>query len=315
MKVKVCSFLIALVLIVLAAVPALAAESSLVESKNVLQEHEDNYYCAENTIYGEEVIEKLSSNRARNYFQKIQADYSYIPYAASTKEVYVAETVCKDGTVSDSHIMTSEEVLQYKLDIALSMNDQDAETKGKTLVGDDSNFPEVKKITLYLVVYKDSNRNYYAYGTADWYDDSGSGKYTPSAGDDFIAITWGGNGELMRSTSSVSGQYTDGDAIGFDKEKSDTYKGYCWSFSEQKKFLFFQTAYANYVDVYVKLKKANSTVKGKHTNVKMTYIHTYQSVTGGISFEVGTDGAAAGINLSQCEKKWNLEVDVPYIRY
>ena len=69
--------------------------------------------------------------------------------------------------------------------------------------------------------------------------------------------------------------------ISFSRAQSDTYCGYCWQFNETKGAYF-----ADYIDCYAKLQKTYSTYKGKETNIRLTYIHTYQSTVGSISFKV-----------------------------
>lgn len=168
------------------------------------------------------------------------------------------------------------------------------------------------KLSIFLVVYKDSSRNYYAYGTADWENGVYSGGINgPAAGYDFLAITWGGGGELKNTDRSISGayQYNQGN-ISFSRAQSDTYCGYCWQFNETKGAYF-----ADYIDCYAKLQKTYSTYKGKETNIRLTYIHTYQSTVGSISFQGGSSGVAAGVSLSRCDKQWQIEIDVPGIYY
>lgn len=61
---------------------------------------------------------------------------------------------------------------------------------------------------------------------------------------------------------------------------------------------------------------ARNAVKGKKTNVKFTYIHTYTKVGGSISFTADTNKLlACGISLSSTEKQWQIEVDVPGLSY
>lgn len=55
--------------------------------------------------------------------------------------------------------------------------------------------------------------------------------------------------------------------------------------------------------------------KTKETNIRLTYVHTYQSTVGSISFQGGSSGVAAGVSLSSCDKQWQIEVDVPGIYY
>lgn len=228
---------------------------------------------------------------------------SYEIVSATKQTVYVIDTLNSRGEVYNSRLMTAAEVLQYKSDLML---------KGNTWVGEDGETHQGGKLSIFLVVYKDSSRNYYAYGTADWKNGVYSGGINgPAAGYDFLAITWGGGGELKNTDRSISGayQYNQGN-ISFSRAQSDTYCGYCWQFNETKGAYF-----ADYIDCYAKLQKTYSTYKGKETNIRLTYIHTYQSTVGSISFQGGSSGVAAGVSLSSCDKQWQIEIDVPGIYY
>ncbi len=198
------------------------------------------------------------------------------------------------------------------------MNKKEVELyqKGKLCsksVGDDSE--NHGTLDLYLVVYEDSNHVYRCYGNADWdMEFSWSGETIPATGKDFIAFTWGGNGELKQKTKSFSGKYILGGNIPYSREKSDSYKGYCWQFDELNYNPHIVDG-ADYIDTYVKLKKTYSHFKNKETNVKLTYIHTYATVSGSVSFGVSHSGFACGVSLSSCPKQWQIEVEVPGLKY
>ena len=236
-------------------------------------------------------------------YADVQEKNGYEVVSVTKQTVYVIDTLNDRGEVYNSRLMIVTEALQYKSDLKL---------KGNTWVGEDGETHQGGKLSIFLVVYKDSSRNYYAYGTADWENGVYSGGINgPAAGYDFLAITWGGGGELKNTDRSISGayQYNQGN-ISFSRAQSDTYCGYCWQFNETKGAYF-----ADYIDCYAKLQKTYSTYKGKETNIRLTYIHTYQSTVGSISFQGGSSGVAAGVSLSSCNKQWQIEIDVPGIYY
>ncbi len=86
--------------------------------------------------------------------------------------------------------------------------------------------------------YDRGDNIYSTYGTADWENGvySGIDGYNePSVGDDFFALTWGGDGEFKASEKDIYGNYQyDQVPISFSLSDSDGYAGYAWSFKEEK---------------------------------------------------------------------------------
>ena len=295
MKKRILSLLLALVLVMQFGIVAFAEESN--------REPSTDYYSEQETKSGKEALSVIDNERVAEHYADIQEKNGYEVVSATKQTVYVIDTLNSRGEVYNSRLMTAAEVLQYKSDLML---------KGNTWVGEDGETHQGGKLSIFLVVYKDSSRNYYAYGTADWKNGVYSGGINgPAAGYDFLAITWGGGGELKNTNRSISGayQYNRGN-ISFSRAQSDTYCGYCWQFNETKGVYF-----ADYIDGYAKLQKTYSTYQGKETNIRLTYVHTYQSTVGSISFEGGSSGVAAGVSLSSCDKQWQIEIDVPGIYY
>lgn len=262
-----------------------------------------DYYFEKETISGSEALSVIDDLTILEHYADIQSQNKYDLVSVTKQTVYVIDTLNSRGEVFKSRLMTADEAQKYESDYKL---------KGNTWVGEDEESHQGGKLSIYLVVYKDSSRNYYAYGTADWKNGIYfSGQNAPASGYDFLAITWGGGGELKNSSRSISGvyQYNQGD-ISFSRAQSDTYCGYCWQFNEKNGAFF-----ADYIDGYAKLQKTYSSYRGKETNIRLTYVHTYQSTVGSIYFEGGASGAAAGVNLSGCDKQWQIEIDVPGIYY
>lgn len=295
MKKRILSLLLALVLVMQFGIVAFAEESN--------RETSADYYSEQETKTGKEALSVIDIERVAKHYADVQEKNGYEVVSATKQTVYVIDTLNDRGEVYNSRLMIVTEALQYKSDLKL---------KGNTWVGEDGETHQGGKLSIFLVVYKDSSRNYYAYGTADWENGVYSGGINgPAAGYDFLAITWGGGGELKNTDRSISGayQYNQGN-ISFSRAQSDTYCGYCWQFNETKGAYF-----ADYIDCYAKLQKTYSTYKGKETNIRLTYIHTYQSTVGSIPFQGGSSGVAAGVSLSRCDKQWQIEIDVPWIYY
>ena len=197
---------------------------------------------------------------------------------------------------------------------------EDAESlkaRGNTFVDDDTTTHE-NVMTLYLVVYKDTSGNYYAYGTADWATGiTLAGPNGQAIGYDHI--TWGGTQAFKASAYSASGCYDDDDdtSISITKEKSDSYQGYSWRFNEYKAStgLFDDSLRAEYIDCYVKLTRVKSNLQGEETSIKLTYIHTYTDLDITIGFTPTSDGGAYTVTYTESDETWDAAVDVPGIEY
>lgn len=301
MKKNLLSFFFVCTVLLQSSVTALASDTH-----NNLQ---NTLYCDKVTQTGNSIASIFNNQQIFNYFESIQDTTGFQPVSATRQTVYIIETLDYSGNVVESRLMTNQEVNEYNARVYAG------QLTGNTWVGEDSEEHQGGKLSIYLVVYKDNNKNYYAYGTADW--ENGiyfGGENGPSEGYDFIALTWGGDGELKLASSSelsFSGryQYNQGE-IEASRANSDSYSGYCWQFNEKKGNYF-----ADYIDCSVKLTKTYSTSRGRETNILLTYIHTYEDAQGSISFDAGTSGAAAGVSIANVDRQWQISVEVPGIDY
>lgn len=311
---KFVSMFLALVMCLTLAAPVWAIEDLPVIGEDVNAESE--IYCEENNVWGSEALYIINDDEVFDYFEGIRTTNELEVVGVAEKSVYVSETIDKDQNIVDSHLMSADEVSIYKAEKTnegLSYQSTDIE------VGNDTD--SIYNLTIYLVVYKDRNYNYSAYGTASWKNVFeiiiGNGEKNPAQGLDFMALTWGGSGELELQNSSFTGKYRiTGDEIEDSKAKSDSYAGYCWQFEETEQFLPFGSEYyMEEATCSVDLSKTYSKYLAKKTNIIFTYIHTYEDHTGSVSFTVGASGLAGGISLSGSSKSWQLEVDVTGLWY
>lgn len=267
-------------------IPISAAETS----------SEKDYY-SEITYYTGEELENITP---------FSIDDSTVELVAAVEQtVFVSETKNDNGEVIDSHLMNEEEVKEYRALL------NSPTTCDSTYLGSDND--SKGELTISLQVFRDENKEFRAYGKASWtygiYD--GNTSTTPAVGDDFIALTWGGNGNLVQTSKSINGTYQySGNNISFSRAESNSYQGYCWQFAEKSGAYFM-----NNLNCYVELGRVNSTLQGKETAIRLTYIHTYQSTTGTVSFSPSSAGIATSVELSSTPSSWQIEVDIPGINY
>lgn len=274
-----------------------------------------SYYSEVTTIKGDKI--KNTQDVALNNMNRavVSKKSGLTLVSATTKKVYVIETRDQNHQVINSRLMNANEVMAYKKSLATQKSTSPLDVTQTGLIGEDS---ETKgELVITLLVYKDSIGNYEAYGNADWTNGAWpfpDGYNRPGPGLDFIALTWGGEGELKCIDYSCSGYYQfDQGAISFSRANSDTYRGYCWQFEDTTSIL--GNFYADYINNYAELTKTYPSIKNKETNVKLTYVHTYQSSVGTITFTGGYNAAAAEVSLSSTDKQWQIEVDVPSVTY
>lgn len=290
------SFLFFLSIIILAcsAVPGSASE---------IEENSEEYYCETAYYAGDELVDVLA----------FSGDGSENPYTtvvgAIEKTVYVSETVNEEGKIIDSHLMSTEEVDGY-----LNRTDN-PECCDVTDLGNDTTTEGTLTITLYLC--REENETFYLYGSAKWNTSTvNPGSDNPSDGKDFIALTWGGNGAIVQAEKNISGTYDmSSSSVSFSQARADAYSGICWQFNEKITSIFLVSDWVKNIYCNVELKRTSSTIQGKETAAKLTYIHTYQDTTGTISFEEGNASNATTVNLSDTVNSWKIEISIPGINY
>lgn len=122
----------------------------------------------------------------------------------------------------------------------------------------------------------------------------------------------GGNKTLVAKSQSISGNYYNDEAVSFSRKTSDAYVGYVWQFNEKSGYLGKEMELAT---AKVDLAKVG-TSENMETNVKMTYIHTYGVVDASISFTItGPNSVAPSLTISESKNQWQIEIDVPGIKY
>ncbi len=307
---------------------------------------ETTYYLTEETYNGHAAKAAKNTGRQMSAASTSSAenteDEEFV--VGATKTVWVKETTDEEGNVTESRLLNKDEVEELR-SAADNLNlgtDEDPEPTTPDAVipyrpigGGGGGNPETLIGTangnLYLldislkVVYNSSTEEYSATGQASWAEQlvwfENEYMAAEESSFDYLAISWGGNGELKAKSKSISGKYYDGDAaVKFSTAKSDAYAGYVWQFNEKEGFLGdeLENATANVTLVNVGAKQ------NKETSVKMTYIHTYDKFNHTPTFSFGVNGDLNGmvtiekgvsVGLETVEDQWQIAIDVPNIEY
>lgn len=234
----------------------------------------------------------------------------------ASKRVWFIENINENGIVTESRLLKKNEVEQIKNNSSVYANSgDDTPMPRHPLIGGDAESAYYLDIDLY-VYYNTIAHQYEVQACATWeailvFPWQGSSGAAEENHDDFIAVTWGGNGELCGTYDNIVGTYYNNTAVTFIKDTSNSYSGFTWRFREKSGFLGkeLESAIASISLNYV------GDFDEKETNVKMTYIHTYGEIGGSVTFGVNSQGYAASVNLSQTTQQWKVEVDVHGIEY
>lgn len=220
------------------------------------------------------------------------------------KTVVVAERYDDEGKAIDSRLLTYEEVEEIP----------DKQVKDIEYIGKDSE--QKYSLQIQLLVTKDTyDGTYDVLGEAEWSSELvwGGEENPEDSADDFMGLTWGGNGELEAKDFNFGGFYRDDTRIVGERKISDKYGAYCWQFREKTGLW---TSAMHRASAQVTLQKTYPEQKGKETNVRFTYIHSYGYVTPSISISAGyPSGVAGSIGFTTAGGAWQIEIDVGDILY
>lgn len=276
------------------------AETTYFLTKDAYQDYVDNIdYSA-----------TLSEGTGNSTYAKknaVEDDGEFV--IGAVQNVCVYEQTDEDGNVSESHLMTSEEIETFETSVSTASDDVKIE------IDKDTESMYYLDISLYLV-YSSGDNSFYVTGMAGWEDKLvwawDSNKAAEEDYFDYISLTWGGERMLKADYKNIYGTYYNGNAVSFSRKNSDSYAGYVWQFNEKSGYLGkeMKSSVAR-----VNLKNVG-TNEYRETNAKMTYIHTWGAIGGDVSFSVDSEGTfAAGVELSETEKQWQIEIDVSGLQY
>lgn len=282
------------------------------------------------TAFAADVSTAANSADYYNETVYISAEDMIVPYSAKElgtpigqvmQTVYVKETFNDDGTLLESRLMNKQEVDAYKAEIAGRLQSgelvQESSNGVRSFPADDNT--SQGELTITLTVYDRGNNVYSGWADAQWTNGIWilpDGEERPSNGKDYLAITWGGNGQFKQQSKSISGSYQyDQGAISFSQAQANSYAGYCWQFDETT-WSILTRYYADSIGAHIVIGKTYTTLKNKETAMRLTYIHTYDKLSGTIDFSIDTSGeAAAGVSLTTVEDQWQIQVDISGLIY
>ena len=279
-----------------------SAEVEAFEKKSYTITTSDSHY-SETTYYynAQEFVEQNSEigTIASNFI-----DENEELFVAGIREHVMVEEKYLDGVVAESRLLTREEINEEK----------DCLRASAPVLGADRMSRYELDILIYIM-HGSTMHGYNVFGQATW----GTqvilgGEELPDAGaDDFMIINWGGDGELKAIDRSFSGKYWGGAEVEYSLNIQNAYQGYSWQFREKVGAFGPCLQSAN---AMVELAKTYSEEKDKETNVQLTYVHTYGSITPTIGISAGyPSGVAGSVSVSSTDKAWQIMGDVPGLTY
>lgn len=299
---KVLSAVLTVIMLLSMSVSAFAADAPASASASA-------YYNETVYISAEDMVVPLNSEEAGT------------PIGQVVQTVYVKETFSDDGVLLESRLMNKQEVDAYKTEIAerLLSGERVHEASDGTRSFPSDDTTSQGELTITLTVYDRGGNIYSGWADAQWTNGIWilpNGEERPGNGKDYLAVTWGGNGQFKQKSKSISGNYQyDQGSISFSQAEANSYAGYCWQFDETKWNLLTRY-YADSIRANVVIEKTYSTLKNKETAMRMTYIHTYDKLSGTVEFSIDKSGVtAAGVSLTTVEDQWQIEVDIAGLIY
>lgn len=162
--------------------------------------------------------------------------------------------------------------------------------------------------------YAGSGVNWNLYGTGGWSNMDSDYMKGPAAGLDYIGYTWFGDLEFKSPSASLTWSSAPPASMGLIIKEGGSHpnKGYVWSFNEY--WQSGNTAARGFVqlaDVTLGLSKKVLTGGGNTANAVLTYIHTYDSVSGSITI----NQAGGGFSLSSSVKQWTISCSLSGLPY
>ncbi|MDE5722419.1 MAG: hypothetical protein K2I30_06775 [Clostridia bacterium] len=218
----------------------------------------------------------------------------------------------------NSRLLKKSEVEAYKSE-QLNANTSELQTSATHSLGTDRESYYALSIMLTADYYADFDY-YKVAGFCEWDKDYSSNdtKYVAEKNyEDYVGFTWGGEGTIQGSDYNMRGYFYDfvnnqvyNSPLTASRCLTNSFSGVVWQFIEKNQDGKSLTMGSSYVT----LTKIGE-LQNKMTNVRYTYIHTYNVVKDSVSLTLNSSGLAGGISLSSAEDQWQIEIDLTGIEY
>ena len=297
------------------------AEGISVKPECKVAVHENSpYYCETTYYYDKDLfVAETSVDMAQVITQQSGIRYSDAKAMTQnmtekefvvgvSKKMIVEEARDDDGTI-DSKLLTWNETEQKSI-VAAS---------DTIYIGSDK--ARRYDLTIDMFVLYGNTQTYGVYAAAKWEPLSTDGEFTvEGTSDDYLAVSWGGNKQLEGINDNFQAYYKRTDNTTFtmstdarSKLLADSYTGFCWQFRERA-IVNTERVYVENVSYFVELEKVNSTFFDMETNVKLTYIHTWEANRLNLEWGIGYPPSLS-IKNNTSDKFWQVQIDVPGIKY
>lgn len=323
-----CTLILLFAFVLIIAMPFLSVKPKV----ETYTECKDEEYYSETTYYLTEKAYKKhlketakASNRKSAAKSEISSDGEFV--IAATKTFYVYEASDEDGNITESRPLKKAEAEQFLSENSTEKEDGKLSAKAilppnpiirpqePVLIGKDNE--SLYNLSIEMSVVAEVDGSYTVTGTSNWKNVNKNlidqDEVAEDKSLDFIGITWGGSGALCVNDKNndiyTYGQYWNGNSVSFTRSNSDSYRGFVWQFQEKA-----DNSPMSFAITKLNLKKTGAK-QGNETNAKMTYIHTFDKISGTVSFTASLNDLAVGLAFSATDKHWQIEIDVPGINY
>lgn len=279
----------------------------------------DSYTVYSNDEYYSETTYIYSDSAYKDYNKQYGID------TQANSEIYSSHNLTSDNIQNkefvaavSKNIWVSESTQKSQL---MTYNDINTLNQGQTPTTTNTSDPvdeignestTYHRLTIQLCLYREDINGYYFIITnsswkAEWVWAWQNAESAEEFSDDYICISWGGNKQIEAIFDVADGNYYGGQEINVRKELSDSKAGYVWRFREISGYLGKE---AEKIMAAVMLNP--ETNYNLDTNVKLTYIHTYNQIdlSGKISLTFGKNiEAAAEVAIDVTENNWQIQLD------
>lgn len=260
--------------------------------------------------------------RQQNSLQTTVLNDNHEFVGAVVQNVWVSEKTDRNGMVVESNLMTKKELDEFKEAQALAQNLSQSTTltTGET-TGEKVEDSEASKyrLTIELAVYHIMPADtYYVVAKSSWKQEwvwFWMGNEAAEEGsEDVMGITWGGSGRIKALNNSISGRYYDNaGSVTFYPVEEGRFDAYIWSFLEKSGWCGKELQ-----DATATLTLKSLTNENTETNIKLSYIHTYNSIdiSGSIGISAGSDiSVAPSLTIGATSDAWKIGIDCGGVFY
>lgn len=157
------------------------------------------------------------------------------------------------------------------------------------------------------VTYMPSAEKYYVAANAQWQAPGNLNLSAKNLPWDYLGITWGGEGYLLKEDELVAGTYPDDGNPYYTKWVPDSYHGNLWWFEPHNKSGYISNTAISFT-------LSSYRLQDKQTNIRMMYVHSYGNNQVYPEFQ-GDGTTASNLIMSDYRSCWQIDIEITGLKY